>query len=72
MTAVAGRREARVQMVTPKKARREIERLLKSVNMSRAQLEARGNAWDLDADERGALADIRGLEFLLERAVTNK
>jgi len=59
-------------MVTPKEARREIERLLKSVNMTREELGARGDAWDLDARERGALSDIQGLEFLLERAAAAK
>lgn len=72
MTAIAGRRDAHVHMVTPTEARREIQRLLKTVNMTRDELEARGDAWDLDADERGVLADIRGLEFLLERAAADK
>lgn len=72
MTAIAGRRKAEVHMVTSKQAAREIKRLLKSVGMSRDELEARGDAWELNADERGVLADIRGLEFLLERAATEK
>ena len=40
--------------------------------MSRDELERRGNAWELDADQRGVLADIRGLEFLIERAAAGK
>jgi len=68
MTAIAGRRNAHVDMVTPKKAKAEIERLLQRVGMSRDELERRGDDWELDANERGVLADIRGLEFLLGRA----
>ena len=68
MTAIAGRRNAHVDMVTPKQAKDEIKRLLQRVGMSRDELERRGGAWELDADERGVLADIRGLEFLLGRA----
>ncbi|MCW1959933.1 MAG: hypothetical protein KIH64_015580 [Mycobacterium sp.] len=68
MTAIAGRRNAHVDMVTPKEAKDEIKRLLQRVGMSRDELERRGDAWELDADERGVLADIRGLEFLLGRA----
>ncbi|WP_157561386.1 hypothetical protein [Mycobacterium sp. E802] len=72
MTAIARRHEAHVHMVTPEDARLEIERLLKSVNVTRDELEARGEAWDLDADERGVLSDIRALEFLLGRATSDK
>ena len=68
MTAIAGRRNAHVDMVTPREAKAEIKRLLERVGMSRDELERRGDAWELDADERGVLADIRGLEFLLGRA----
>ena len=68
MTAIAGRRSARVDMVTAKEAKAEIKRLLQRVGMSRDELDRRGDAWELDADERGVLADIRGLEFLLGRA----
>lgn len=68
MTAIAGRRNAHVDMVTPREAKAEIKRLLQRVGMSRDELERRGDAWELNADERGALADIRGLEFLLGRA----
>jgi hypothetical protein len=52
-------------MVTAKQAHREIKALLNSVGMSRGELERRGQAWDLDARQRGVLADIRGLEFLI-------
>lgn len=67
MTAVAGR-GAQVHIVTAKQARKEIKALLGSVGMARAELERRGQAWQLDAEQRGVLADIRGLEFLIERA----
>lgn len=67
MTAVTGPRSAHVEMVTPAEAKAEIERLLEQVGMTRAELERRGKAWELNADQRGALADIQGLEFLLGR-----
>lgn len=70
MTAIADRRNARVDMVTPTEAKAEIKRLLQCVGMSRDELERRGDAWELDAEERGVLADIRGLEFLLSRAAS--
>ncbi len=72
MTATASRRNAHVHMVTAKEARKEIKALLAVVGMSRDELERRGNAWELDADQRGVLADIRGLEFLIERAAAGK
>ena len=68
MTAIADRRNAHVDMVTPREAKAEIKRLLQRVGMSRDELERRGDDWELDANERGVLADIRGLEFLLGRA----
>jgi hypothetical protein len=55
-------------MVTAKQAQKEIKALLSRVGMSRRELEQRGQAWKLDADQRGVLADIRGLEFLIKRA----
>ncbi len=70
MTAVAGRRNAHVDMVTQKEAKDEIKRLLERVGMSRDELERHGDAWDLDAEQRGVLADIQGLEFLLGRVAS--
>jgi hypothetical protein len=67
MTAIAGRK-AQVRMVTTKQARRDIKTLLRGVGLSRDELEQRGQAWELDAEQRGVLADIRGLEFLIARA----
>lgn len=72
MTALAGSRNAHVHVVTPEVARAEIARLLAELKLTRDELEQRGEAWDLDADARGALADIRGLEFLLERLATQE
>jgi hypothetical protein len=72
MTATTSRRNAQVHMVTAKEARKEIRALLAVVGMSRDELERHGNAWELDADQRGVLADIRGLEFLIERAAVGK
>lgn len=60
--------EPRVLMLTPDQAVTEIERLLRQVGMTRDELEAQAAAWLLDADQRGALQDIRGLEWLLARA----
>jgi hypothetical protein len=60
-------RSAHVHMVTTEQARKGIKTLLNSVGMSRDEIEQRGQAWDLDAQQRGVLADIRGLEFLIER-----
>jgi hypothetical protein len=59
---------AHVHMVTTEQARKGIKTLLNSVGMSRDEIEQRGQAWDLDAQQRGVLADIRGLEFLIKRA----
>lgn len=71
MAAVVNQRDPQVRLITTKQARDEIRALLRSVAMTRQELEGRGNAWQLDAQQRGVLADIRGLEFLIERA-TNK
>ena len=72
MTALAGRRDARVHVVTPEQARAEIAILLDGVGMTRDELERAGDAWTLDADARGVLADIRGLEFLLGRTASSE
>lgn len=72
MTAIAGQNNAQVHMVTTSQARREIKALLAQAGMSRDELERRGNAWELDANQRGVLADVRGLEFLIERAADQK
>jgi hypothetical protein len=72
MTALAGRRDARVHVVTAEQARAEIALLLDGLGMTRDELERQGDAWALDADARGVLANIRGLEFLLERTAARE
>lgn len=47
--------------------RREIASLLTLAAMSREELGSRGENFDLDAAERGLLAEIEGLEWLLAR-----
>lgn len=66
MTAVMPSRD-HLRTLTPSEARSEITELIARSHMSRDELERRGNEWDLDADERGILSDIRSLEFLIER-----
>lgn len=67
MTATLPPREV-VRTLTVDEAREELASLLKNVGMSREELEERGERWELDASQRGALADIRSLEFLIGRA----
>lgn len=68
MTATTSQRKAHARVFTVADAQREIDRLLDKAGMSHDDLVARGDAWELDAEQRGVLADIRGLEFLLNRA----
>ncbi|MGV9709657.1 hypothetical protein ACWDTI_03230 [Gordonia sp. NPDC003424] len=51
-------------------AREERDRLIECAKMTREELDDRASRWELDADERGLLSDIRSLEFLIERAVS--
>lgn len=67
MTATLPPRDV-VRTLTVAEARRECSDLLRSVGISRDELEERGERWELDAAERGVLADIRSLEFLIDRA----
>lgn len=67
MTAVLPPRDL-VRSLTVDEARRELADLVRRSGMTRAELERRGESWDLDAAERGILADIRSLEFLIQRA----
>ncbi|KSZ56151.1 hypothetical protein Z045_24805 [Rhodococcus pyridinivorans KG-16] len=57
-----------VRTLTVDEAREELASLLKNAGMSREELEERGEQWELDASQRGVLADIRSLEFLIGRA----
>lgn len=68
MTSTTSQHKAHPRVFTVDDAQREIERLLREVGMSHDDLVTRGDAWELDAEQRGVLADIRGLEFLLARA----
>ena len=51
-------------------ARDECASLIERAGMTREELDDRASRWELDADERGLLSDIRSLEFLIERAVS--
>lgn len=57
-----------VRSLTVADAVRERDELIARSGMSLDELIQRGDSWDLDATERGILADIRNLEFLIERA----
>lgn len=55
-------------MLTLSQIRRELAELTRRVEDKGCTLEefkVRGENWELDAKERGLLAKIRGLEFLL-------
>ncbi|MFD5329782.1 hypothetical protein, partial [Streptomyces sp. NPDC127092] len=67
MTAVLPPRGT-VRTLTLPEAREELGRLEAESGMSIAALKERGDVWDLDAHERGLLAEIRNLEFLIDRA----
>lgn len=67
MTAVLPPQDP-VRSLTVTEARKELADLIRRSGMSRDELERRGEAWDLDAVQRGILADIRSLEFLIRRA----
>ena len=57
--------KASVRRMSRDQLRTEIRRLLSRSGMSRATLQARGDAYELDAEKRGLLAEIQGLEWLL-------
>lgn len=67
MTAVLPPRNL-VRSLTVDEAKSERADLIRQSGMSRDELERRGELWQLDAHERGLLADIRNLEFLINRA----
>lgn len=67
MTAVLPPRDL-VRSLTVEEAKGERDDLIRQSGMSRDELERRGKLWELDAHERGLLADIRNLEFLINRA----
>ena len=57
-----------VRSLTVADAKRERDELIAQSGMSLDELVRRGESWALDATERGILADIQNLEFLIERA----
>lgn len=67
MTEVAPPQDL-VRTLTVEEAEREKIALLGKTGMTRKELEQRAERWDLDARERGILADIRSLEFLIQCA----
>lgn len=67
MTAVLPPQDL-VRSLTVSEAKREQAELLEQTGMTRRELERKGDSWELDAHERGILADIRSLEFLVQRA----
>lgn len=67
MTAVLPPRGT-VRTLTLPEARKELGALVSEAGMTLDELKRRGDAWELDAHERGLLADIRNLEFLIARA----
>lgn len=58
---------ATVRQMTDEEMREAIGDLLRQVRMSREELGRRGAAFQLDAEERGVLADIEDLEWMLGR-----
>ncbi|MCT2061237.1 hypothetical protein [Dietzia cinnamea] len=67
MTAVLPPQDL-VRSLTVGEAKREQADLLEQAGMTRQELERKGDSWELDAHQRGILADIRSLEFLVQRA----
>lgn len=57
-----------VRMLTLQSALDELHNLIQRSGMSLDELKANGEAWNLDAEQRGILSEIRGLEFLIDRA----
>lgn len=58
-------REATVRTWSRADMVRERKRLLAVAAMTEEELRARGEAWELDAEHRGILSQIDGLDFLL-------
>ncbi|KDQ03236.1 hypothetical protein QM646_06040 [Rhodococcus erythropolis] len=67
MTAVLPPRDT-VRTLTLPDALDELRHLVEQAGMTLDELKAKGESWDLDAEHRGLLADIRNLEFLIGRA----
>ena len=56
-----------VRMMSHEEMRQEIDRLLDRVGMTRDDLGAAGEAFELDAAQRSVLADVEALEWMLSR-----
>lgn len=54
--------------LTVDEAERELADLVRESGMTRGELEDRGKRWELNARERGILADVGSREFLVRRA----
>jgi hypothetical protein len=65
MTTITTTNKAHVRRMTRAELRAEINRLLRASGMTRSVLQARGVSYQLDAEHRGLLAEIEGLEWLL-------
>ncbi|NLG54265.1 MAG: hypothetical protein GX542_01205 [Rhodococcus sp.] len=57
-----------VHVLTIEEAQARIAELVEKSGMSRDELFRLGAAWELDAQHRGILANIEGLEYLLKLA----
>lgn len=57
-----------VRTLTVEEALTEIDALVRRSGMKLDALKSLGERWELGAAERGILSDIKGLEFLIERA----
>lgn len=56
-----------VRQLTDADMRDEIAHLLGQVDMTRDELQAKGDAFELDATERHVLGDIEAMEWMLSR-----
>ena len=59
---------AEARAMTRDEMNARIEQLVIESGMTRAELTRRGEAFEIAADQRGRLAEIEGLEWLLRRS----
>lgn len=59
--------KANVRRMTPQQLRAQIDALVMESGLEREELQHLGESYQLDADGRGLLAEIEGLEWLLSR-----
>ncbi len=67
MTVITGN-DATVNSLSRDEIETELVALVREAGMSEDELRERGEAWDLDAHQRGLLARVEGLRFLLAHA----